>query len=136
MGEHAIIVIKNEKNEYLQYYDKIWQSFLFLNCKLPNGNDTEIVKDKLFSEFKIEKEMIKVSYIGKKEHIKFSESAKTEKEYIHYFYNVKIDTDLIENMIKLNSDKYKWFSYSDLLNDKRIQKVNGDIVGFIKEFNM
>lgn len=136
MGEHAIIVIKNEKNEYLQYYDKIWQSFLFLNCKLPNGNDTEIVKDKLFSEFNIEKEMIKVSYIGKKEHIKFSESAKTEKEYIHYFYNVKIDTDLIENMIKLNSDKYKWFSYSDLLNDKRIQKVNGDIVGFIKEFNM
>lgn len=136
MGEHAIIVIKNEKNEYLQYYDKIWQSFLFLNCKLPNGNDTEIVKDKLFSEFNIEKEMIKVSYIGKKEHIKFSESAKTEKKYIHYFYNVKIDTDLIENMIKLNSDKYKWFSYSDLLNDKRIQKVNGDIVGFIKEFNM
>lgn len=136
MGEHAIIVIKNEKNEYLQYYDKIWQSFLFLNCKLPNGNDIEIVKDKLFSEFNIEKEMIKVSYIGKKEHIKFSESAKTEKKYIHYFYNVKIDTDLIENMIKLNSDKYKWFSYSDLLNDKRIQKVNGDIVGFIKEFNM
>ena len=136
MGEHAIIVIKNEKNEYLQYYDKIWQSFLFLNCKLPNGNDTEIVKDKLFNEFNIEKEMIKVSYIGKKEHIKFSESAKTEKKYIHYFYNVKIDTDLIENMIKLNSDKYKWFSYSDLLNDKRIQKVNGDIVGFIKEFNM
>ena len=34
MGKHAIIVIKNEKNEYLQYYDKRWNSYLFLNCKM------------------------------------------------------------------------------------------------------
>ena len=25
MGIHAIIVIKNEKEEYLQYYDEIWK---------------------------------------------------------------------------------------------------------------
>lgn len=31
---HAIIIIKNEKGEYLQYYDERWNSYLFLNCKL------------------------------------------------------------------------------------------------------
>ena len=41
MGIHSIIVIKNEKNEYLQYYDEKWKSYLFLNCKLPNGDDSK-----------------------------------------------------------------------------------------------
>lgn len=33
MGKHAIMVIKNNKNEYLQYFDNKWNSYLFLNCK-------------------------------------------------------------------------------------------------------
>ena len=33
MGEHAIIVIKNENSKYLQYFDEGWNSYLFLNCK-------------------------------------------------------------------------------------------------------
>ena len=28
MGKHAIIVIKNNNNEYLQYFDQRWNSFL------------------------------------------------------------------------------------------------------------
>lgn len=32
-------------------------------------------------------------------------------------------------------DNYKWFSYDELKNDERIQKVNSDIVGFVKEFD-
>ena len=36
MGKHAIIIIKNKENKYLQYYDERWQSYLFLNCKI-NG---------------------------------------------------------------------------------------------------
>ena len=27
------MVIKNNKNEYLQYFDNKWNSYLFLNCK-------------------------------------------------------------------------------------------------------
>ena len=29
MGKHAIIVIKNEKNKYLQYYDQIYKSYTY-----------------------------------------------------------------------------------------------------------
>lgn len=136
MGIHAIIVIKNEKEEYLQYYDEIWKSYLFLNCKLPNGDDSVAVIDNISKMLDIDKAFINVSPIGKKQHKKFSESAKKEKEYIHYFYDVKLEAKLPYNEFELNNVKYKWFSYSDLMKNERIQKVNSDIVQFIKEFNM
>ena len=37
---------------------------------------------------------------------------------------------------KLNGIKYKCFTYLELMKDERIQKVNSDIVQFVKEFNM
>lgn len=136
MGIHSIIVIKNEKNEYLQYFDERWNSYLFLNCKLPNGDDSELVKNKVSDALKIDKKDIKVSLLGCKKHKKFSESAKIEKEYIHYFYNVKIEEKFTDKEFIINEIKYKWFNYSELMNDERIQKVNSDIVQFVKEFNM
>ena len=136
MGIHSIIVIKNEKNEYLQYFDERWNSYLVLNCKLPNGDDSELVKNKVSDALKIDKKDIKVSLVGCKKHKKFSESAKIEKEYTHYFYNVKIEEKFTDKEFLINGIKYKWFNYSELMNDERIQKVNSDIVQFVKEFNM
>ena len=49
MGAHAIIVIKNK--ECLQYYDNKWDSYLFLNCKLPNGANDDVVKDTISNVF-------------------------------------------------------------------------------------
>ena len=47
MHKHSIIIIKNEKNEYLQYFDKKWNSYLFLNSKMNNKNDVESIYNKL-----------------------------------------------------------------------------------------
>ena len=41
MGKHAIIIIKNEKDEYLQYFDEKWNSYLFVNCKMKNKDDLD-----------------------------------------------------------------------------------------------
>lgn len=137
MGIHSIIVIKNKKNEYLQYFDNKWNSYLFLNCKLPNGEDSEAVKDKIKDTFNIDKENINIKLIGKKQHKKFSESSKTEKEYVHFFYKVDLDEELNNNNeFSLNGIDYKWLSYTDLMNNERIQKVNGDIVKFIAEYGI
>lgn len=133
MGKHAIIVIKNKNNEYLQYFDEVWNSYLFLNCKLDEFSNEHII-DFVSKELNIGKESIKCELVGDKVHRKFSESAKLEKEYHHYFYNVVIDS-LDEKKVLINN-KYSWFSYDDLMNDERIQKVNSDIVSFIKEFNL
>lgn len=32
--KHAIIIIKNDEGDFLQYFDDIWNSYLFLNCKI------------------------------------------------------------------------------------------------------
>ena len=61
MGIHSIIVIKNEKEQYLQYYDEKWNSYLFLNCKLPNGDDINAVKNKVANDLNIKQEFIKVT---------------------------------------------------------------------------
>ena len=136
MGVHAIIVIKNEKNEYLQYFDNRWNSFLCLNCKLLNGENADIVKDVIVDKLNVKKELIKVSLVGNKKHEKFSESDKIQKEYIHYFYKVDLNENLNNEEFEINGIQYKWFSYADLLNDKRIQQVNSDIVQFVKEFDI
>jgi len=136
MGVHAIIVIKNERNEYLQYFDNRWNSFLFLNCKLLDGENADIVKDTIVDKLNVKKELIKVSLVGNKKHEKFSESDKIQKEYIHYFYKVDLNENLNNEEFEINGIQYKWFSYADLLNDKRIQQVNSDIVQFVKEFDI
>jgi hypothetical protein len=139
MGKHAIIIIKNEQNDYLQYFDEIWNSYLFVNYKLEENFNEEKIIENISNEFKINKEEIECTYIAEKTHKKFSESAKKEKEYQHYFYSIHIKN--MPNIMKqksftLNNKKYEWYSLNALECDERIQKVNGDIVGFVKELDI
>ena len=136
MGKHAILVIKN-RNKYLQYYDKSWNSYLFLNCRINDKNDIDIIKDNLLEKLNIEKDVIQCDYIGAKKHSKYSESHKIIKEYEHFFYNVRLSDNAFEALkVKLKNEEYKLFTYQELLNDERIMQVNSDIVGYIKEFNL
>lgn len=138
MSKHSIIVIKNNKNEYLQYYDVRWNSYLFLNCKLNDDFNEKFINEYISKILNIDIDKINSKFISKKVHTKFSESAKKEKEYEHYFYNVTIKniSDLSSKNFIINDVKYCWYSYDELLNDERIQKVNSDIVSFIKDFNL
>ena len=136
MGNHAIGVIKNGKNQYLQYFDKRWNSWLFINCKLPNGDDSEAIKEKIQNKLKIDKNLIEARCVGYKRHRKFSESAKKEKEYVHYFYDIHLNTRLNLDDFEIDGILYKWYTYEELMNDSRIQKVNGDVIGFMKEFDL
>lgn len=139
MGKHAILVVKNKKNEYLQYYDERWNSYLFLNCKMQNKEDEEAILNNLETSFDIKKEEIQLFFVNQKVHKKFSESAKKEKEYEHYFYKVELLNPIDEmkqKEFRMNNKKYRWFSFDELLKDTRIQKVNSDIVGYIKEFKL
>ena len=131
---HAIIVVKNSNEEYLQYFDERWNSFLFLNCKVKDENDITEIQREVSKKLSINN--VEVLYKFNKLHTKFSESDKIEKEYRHYFYEVNI-REFYEFMNSKEFDnngiKFKWYSYDEFLKDERIQKVNSDIVGFIKE---
>ncbi len=136
MGNHAIIIIKNRQGEYLQYFDERWKSFLFPNCKLINDNHKELILECLKDKFNLNFTEIKINYITDKIHEKFSVSDKKIKEYHHYFYQIQYSE--LPNQYKSktfinNNIKFAWFSLNKLESDERIQEVNSDIVGFIKE---
>lgn len=135
MGKHAIIVIKNSKDEYLQYYDTKWKSNLFLNCKLDDNYNDETVKR--YVSNLLGKKDVKCEFIDKIIHTKLSVPNNKTKEYQHYFYNVSIDLDNMgDKEFDYNGNEYRWFSYDELLNDKRIQEVNHDIVEYVHDLNM
>ena len=139
MGKHAIIVIKNEDGQYLQYYDNRWSSLLFPNCKLNENFNNQNIIEYISSKLEITKEIIECEYIGEKTHTKFSESAQKNKEYEHYFYNVNIKEQPINMKSKefyINDEKYIWCSYNELEKNERVQKTNSDILNFVKEFNL
>lgn len=130
--KHAIIIIKNNKEEYLQYYDKRWNSYLFLNCKIDNEKDTNKIENEIIKKLGIKS--ANILYKFDKIHTKFSESDKIEKEYHHYFYEIEIEnfSDVMSKKeFELNEIKFKWYSYKELLEDKRIQETNSDIVEYI-----
>lgn len=136
---HAIIIIKNSQGEYLQYYDSRWNSFLFLNLKMNKDFDENDIKENVYKKLGISVNSITTKFLMDKKHKKFSESAKIEKEYHHYFYLVNID--IIPDFMKegdfiLNDIQYKWFTMEQLENDERIQKVNSDIVNYIKSLKL
>ena len=136
---HSIIIIKNENGEYLQYFDTRWDSYLFPNCKLTNENHKQLINQYLIQNFNfLTSEKYTIEYVMDKVHTKFSESAKVNKEYHHYFYNIKLDNipNFMQNPTFSANDKtFKWFSLTDLQEDKRIQQVNSDIVSFIKDID-
>ena len=135
ISRHSIIIIQNKKNEYLQYYDKKWESYLFLNCKLPNGKDSNAIVNKVSKSLGVKKELVEATYCDYKKHKKFSQREKKEKEYIHYFYKVNLLNELETDEFEINGINYKWLSYEELLQDKRIKETNNDIVQFVKEIN-
>ena len=53
---HAIIIIKNNNGEYLQYFDTRWDSFLFPNCKLSHENHIELINQYLIQNFNSDRE--------------------------------------------------------------------------------
>jgi len=58
--KHAIIIIKNEKNKYLQYYDNRWESYLFPNCKINDKTDYDKIVEEIFGKYGIKINNIKI----------------------------------------------------------------------------
>lgn len=134
--KHAIMIIRNQKGDYLQYYDKRWNSYLFLNSKIDDDFKDSSIETILQEKLDGLKKINSIQFLGDKLHRKYSVSADCEKEYHHYFYLVKID--LLEYMkqeeFECHQISYKWFGMKELQKDVRIQEVNRDIIEYVGEF--
>lgn len=102
--KHAIIIIKNEKNKYLQYYDNRWESYLFPNCKINDKTDYDKIKEEIFGKYGNN-----INYKMEKVHTKFSESDKIQKTYHTIFINVKLKKNL--KIEKYNSSGIQWRNF-------------------------
>lgn len=134
--KHSIIIIKNPSGEYLQVFDDRWNSYLFLNTKIKEEKTEENIKNEVLNRFGGLKK-IQVTFLMDKIHTKFSESAKIEKTYHHYFYLVSISNfpkEMLAKEFKIEEINYRWFSQEELEQNERIMEVNSDIVGYIKDF--
>ena len=56
---------------------------------------------------------------------------------------MKYAWELIKNIDKFNkkefensNNRYKWFSFDELTKDERIQKVNSDIVEYVRQLHI
>ena len=133
-SKHAIIIIKNNNNEYLQCYESSWKSYLFLNCKVKEEKDLEPIKTCIKEKLGVEPQNI--TYLFNKIHSKYSVKHQKMREYEHYFYLVDIDTKTLEakKEFSLNDTKFKWFGMEELEKNPEIMQINGDIIGVIKEW--
>ena len=137
ISKHSIIIIKNNKNEYLQYFDNRWNSNLFLNCKTLENFSEKNIENDLLEKLNLSKENLYCTFLGDKIHSKFSESAQKEKTYQHSFYKITIKnmpSNMNQKSFSINNVNYSWLSMEELENDPRIQQVNSDIVSYIKDF--
>lgn len=135
MGKHTIMIIKNAKGKYLNYYDERWNSYLFINNKVVNELDDNYQKNLLASDLNVKPSDINLTLVKELTHTKYSESAKKEKEYHHYFYKVMFLKDYSfhqQETFSINEKNYRWFSMDELKTDQRIQKVNSDIISIIE----
>ena len=107
---HSIIIIKKDDN-FLNYFDKRWNMYLFPNIK---GNDIEEIKNKYNTD--------KVNYLFDKVHDKYSVSHGENRTYHHYFYEVDANID------------GEYFTLDELLNNEKVKENNSDIIGFIKDY--
>ena len=132
-SKHAIIIVKNMRGEYLQYYENSWNGYLFLNCNCENNKDIAKISDTVLEKLGIKP--LKIDYLFTKIHSKYSVKHEKMREYEHYFYLVDIGTEFIDKKeFVINNTKFKWLSMEELENDPEIMQINGDIIGFIKEW--
>lgn len=132
-SKYAIIIVKNTRGEYLQYYENSWNGYLFLNCKCENDKDIVKISDTVLEKLGIKP--LKIDYLFTKIHSKYSVKHEKMREYEHYFYLVDIGTEFIDKKeYIINNTKFKWLSMEELENDSEIMQINGDIISLVKEW--
>ncbi len=128
----SLVIIKNEKGEYLLKKDSRWKTYLF-PFKRTKENDVEDLKDFLSQSFGVKE----FSLISEKqvEITKKSVSAQMAKTYHHVFYHVKIDSELLpkQGKFKVNKAVYRWLSIDEMKANKDMIFKNRETIDFVEK---
>ena len=119
---------------YLLNYEKRWKCWLFPFVRTSLENDAEnvsgYIRDFLgIKDFEIKK-------ISEEDFTKYSVSANLTKTYHHTFYLVTFsakDTLAQKRIVKINGERFQWFTIAGMKADKRIEQFNGDNVTYVEK---
>lgn len=136
---YSIVAVKDTFNKYpnrfLLYYDERWNCKFFFNYKTVD-NDEDNIKSRLSRELKIKENNISMQFKTEKIQKKYSVSHKEDRVYDHRVYYATISkyTDhVMSDEFEIDGKKFFWMSIQDMERDERIQEVNSDVVGLIKD---
>ena len=129
--DFSLIVIKNDKSQYLLKYNKRWKCYLLPFCKTPSEDKENGVIDYCKSSLNLDK--IKIIKHKEDNFTKRSVSANLIKNYHHHFYQIECTEALkVKDKFRLNKEKYKWFTIEDMKCDKNIKEKNIETIEYIE----
>lgn len=132
----SIVAVKNGKNPdcYLVYEDTGWGMRLFPNFATAAEDENNIVR-KLSEQLEVEPEKIHLSFKTDGHEIKFSTEHQQDREYFYRFYCAEIDSFPYQDddSFEIAVRKYDWMTVDEMLNDPKIRKYNGYVVGRVRD---
>lgn len=122
----TLAVIK-DKNHYLLKYDKRWRSWLFPYTK---ADTDEAFFDFLRHEVGIEP--VEITKRTETDVTKESVSAGMTKTYHHTFCQVSFTGRTDKKKYVFDGTKYKWFTFDQMKQNKRIMDTNSETVDYVE----
>ena len=123
-------------NKFLLYFDEKWKCKFFFSFKTLESENEENIVSRLSSILQIGQEKIRTEYKASITHIKYSVKDQFTKSYEHKLYKAEISefpSILQEKQFTIEGKKFYWMTLDEMVKDKTIMKVNGDVVDFIKD---
>lgn len=124
------------KEQFLLKYDKRWKCYLFPYLRTKKENNNEYIINYCLETLNLNNFILNKTKIDNIE--KYSVSDKITKKYCHTFYFCEFDSQKSfkrykHKIVKINGEKYRWFSISEMKLNKNIMSKNEETVRFIEE---
>ena len=119
---------------YILRYDSRWKCWLFPYIRTNKENDRQSVTDYVQAVFKVKD--VDIKKISEQDFTKHSVSANLQKTYHHTFYLIEfnaLETSIRKKVFKLNGDKYRWFTISQMKDNNRIIERNSENIDYVEK---
>ena len=133
--EFSLLVITDSSglhgDKFLLRYDRRWKCWMLPYRATHAEDDARAVSDYVHS---LPLKSPKVGVAKEERLTKYSVSAGRMKDYLHRFYPVSFDfseSGKRGRSLRINGEKYRWFSVSEMKEDRSIVKKNLETVEFV-----
>ncbi len=141
----AIMLIRNDtKHKFLLFKNSSWRGCnLFVNYNIDNikkpKQNIEKLQKQLSEDFDITPEDIEISYCSSVVSRKWSYNDKTTKNYQFHFFlaNIsKIPNYMSQKSFAYKDNVYYWMSIEEMEKNRKIMKMNKDVVEIVKKLKI